>query len=155
MSEFKAKPFVDGAHIVITDKDLDIPANYTSTNNTRETVNDPKTDEILMISDDEQIYISSDDEDYIFTDEEEYNFTDSDADDSGDDIIVDDASDYDTILVEPVWECIKLEDISDEETENINTSSIKENTPPKVRKSRKRKDNPFVKDVRSKKARGS
>ena len=68
---------------------------------------------------------------------------------------MEDDSDFDTILVEPVYECIKLEDTSDEETDIINTASVKENTLPEVRTSKKRKDNSFVKDVRSKKSRGS
>ena len=48
LSSFKSKPYVNGAHIVISDEELEIPAKYTSTNSTRETDNDPKTDEIYM-----------------------------------------------------------------------------------------------------------
>ena len=75
--------------------------------------------------------------------------------DCDDDILVVDDSDYDTILVEPTYECIKVEDDSDEEIEITNTVSVKENTLSQVSTSRKRKENSFVTDVRAKNPRGN
>ena len=149
----RAKPYVNGKHIIYTDKDLEVPEK-TSRNNTQKV--DPKTDSII-ISDDEQILISSDDEDYIYSEISDSDggedVTESDAGEAGDDITETYASSaYDTVLVEPDWECIKLEDISDKETEIISTTSVLENT---SSKSRKRKDNSFVRDSIPKKSRGN
>ena len=90
---------------------------------------DPKTDPII-ISDDEQILIlDSDDSDYIYSEISDsdggVDVTESDAGEAGDDITETYASSaYDTVLVEPDWECIKLEDISDKETEIISKTSV-------------------------------
>ena len=112
----------------------------------------------VIISDDKQILIlDSDDSDYIYSEISDSDggedVTESDAGEAGDDITETYASSaYDTVLVEPDWECIKLEDISDKETEIISTTSVLEST---SSKSRKRKDNSFVRDSMAKKARGN
>ena len=155
---FRAKPFVDGKHITYTSEEFEVPEN--PSRNIRQ--KDPKTDPIIISDDEdilqeEHILISdSDDSDYIYPE-----ISDSDGgvevSDLDDGEAVDDitetyaSSAYDTVLVEPEIEGIKLK-ISDNETEISSTTSVLENT---SSNSRKRKDNSFVRDSIPKKSRGN
>ena len=132
-----------------TSEEFEVPENP-SRNNIQK---DPTTDSILIsddedIPEEEHILISdSEDSDYIYPDVEW-----SEGDVFADDEVVNDItithvdSTFDTVLVQPEIECIKLE-MSDSETETSSTKSVVEDTPAN---SRKRK-NSFVRDLIPKK----